>query len=97
MCIFILLWTLLLIIPGIIATYSYAMTFFIIADDPQAGALEAIGRSKEMMRGHRWKLFCLFLRFIGWSLLCLLTFGIGFLWLTPYMQTSLAHFYDDVR
>lgn len=56
---FILLWCLLLIIPGIIASYSYAMTFFIIADDPTVGPLQAITRSKEMMRGHRWKFFCL--------------------------------------
>jgi len=91
------LWTLLLIIPGIIAAYSYSMTFFIIADDPTVGANEAITRSKEMMVGNKWKLFCLYWRFFGWSLLCIFTLGIGYLWLVPYMQTTLAHFYEDVK
>lgn len=94
---FIYLWMLLLIIPGIIASFRYAMAFFIIADDPECGPLEAIGRSKEMMRGNKWKFFCLHWRFFGWSLLCLLTGGIGFLWLVPYMQTSFAAFYEDVK
>jgi len=97
MTIFIMLWSLLLIIPGIIASLSYAMTYFIIADDPTVEALQAITRSKEMMSGHRWKLFCLYWRFFGWAILCILTMGIGYLWLAPYMQTTLAHFYDDVR
>ena len=97
MILFILLWSLLLIIPGIIASYSYAMTYFVIADDATVGPLQAITRSKEMMRGKKWKLFCLFWRFFGWGLLCILTLGIGYLWLAPYMQTALAHFYDDVR
>ena len=94
---FIVLWTLLFIIPGIIATFRYAMAFFIIADDADCGPLEAISRSKEMMKGNKWKLFCLHWRFVGWALLAVfLTFGIGFLWLIPYMQTSFAKFYEDV-
>ncbi|MGB4100231.1 MAG: DUF975 family protein [bacterium] len=97
MLLFILLWTLLLIVPGIIASFSYAMTYFVIADDPTVGPLQAITRSKEMMRGNKWKLFCLGWRFFGWALLCILTLGIGFLWLAPYMNTTFAHFYDDVR
>ncbi len=97
MSMFIFLWTLLLIIPGIIATYAYSMTYFIIADDPSVKASEAIRRSKEMMRGNKWKLFYLYWRFFGWALLCILTLGIGFLWLGPYVQTSLAHFYYDVK
>ena len=94
---FTLLWFLLLIIPGIIMSYAYMMTFFVLADDPQVGPREAIRRSAEMMRGNKWKLFCLYCRFIGWSLLALLTCGIGFLWLMPYMQAATAHFYEDVR
>ena len=97
MVIFISLWTLLLIIPGIIAALSYAMTFYIIADDDSIGAMDAIDKSKEMMEGFKWKLFCLNLRFLGWGLLCLLTLGIGFLWLAPYIQVSLANFYLDVK
>ena len=95
---FIYLWTLLFIVPGIIAAFRYAMAFFIIADDEDCGALEAISRSKEMMKGNKWKLFCLCWRFFGWWLLAVFfTFGIGFLWLIPYIQTSLAKFYEDVK
>ncbi|MBM4152672.1 MAG: DUF975 family protein, partial [Kiritimatiellaceae bacterium] len=81
----------------IIALCAYSMTFYILAEDPTAGPLDAITRSKEMMRGHKWKYFCLSCRFIGWILLAICTLGIGFLWLGPYMQTTFAHFYDDVR
>ena len=94
--IFIFLWLLLLIIPGIIAALSYALTFYIIAENDSIGPLEAIRKSKEIMRGNKWKLFCLGCRFIGWYLLCVLTLGIGFLWLTPYMMISYAKFYDDL-
>ena len=87
----------MLIIPGIIAAYAYSMAFFIMADNPSVGALEAIRRSKAIMRGRKAKLFCLDLRFLGWGILCLLTLGIGFLWLVPYIQASHAHFYEDVR
>jgi uncharacterized membrane protein len=97
MLLFILLWTLLLIIPGIIAAISYSMTFYILADDNSIGAMDAINKSKKMMNGYKWKYFCLGLRFIGWTLLCVLTLGIGFLWLMPYMQVSMAKFYDDVK
>ena len=95
---FIFLWTLLLIIPGIIASFRYAMAFFIIADDEDCGPLEAIRRSKEMMKGNKWKFFCLHWRFVGWALLAtFFTFGLGYLWLVPYMQTSFAKFYEDVK
>ena len=97
MILFILLWTLLLIIPGIISGISYSMTFYILADDNSIGAMEAIDKSKKMMDGYKWKYFCLGLRFLGWALLCILTLGIGFLWLMPYMQVSMAKFYDDVK
>jgi uncharacterized membrane protein len=97
MVIFIILWMLLLIVPGIIAAISYAQTFYIIAEDKNIGAMEAIDKSKKMMYGYKWKYFCLGLRFIGWFLLCLLTAGIGFLWLAPYMQISYAKFYDDIK
>jgi uncharacterized membrane protein len=95
--VFVFLWLLLLIIPGIIAALSYSQTMYILADDPQIGALDAIRASKEMMRGKKWKFFCLGCRFIGWALLCLLTCGIGFIFLAPYAQTSVARFYDDAK
>lgn len=95
--IFIILWTLLLIIPGIVKSYSYAMTFYIIADDPSVGAVEAITRSRQIMDGNKFRLFCLYFRFIGWSLLCMLTLGIGLLWLIPYMNAAQAAFYEDIK
>lgn len=94
--IYILLWSLLLIIPGIIASYSYAMTEFILAEDPNLTASEAIARSKEMMCGNRWRLFCLQFSFIGWQILCVFTLGIGNLWLNPYIQTATAAFYREI-
>jgi uncharacterized membrane protein len=96
MGVFILLWGLLLIIPGIIAALRYSQTYYVIADDPAIGPLAAIRRSKAMMVGNKWKLFCLGLRFIGWGLLCVVTLGIGFLWIGPYMSVSFAKFYGDV-
>jgi uncharacterized membrane protein len=94
--IFVFLWALFLIIPGLIAAISYSMTFYLIADNDNVGPLEAIKKSKQMMYGYKWKYFCLGLRFLGWALLCILTLGIGFLWLIPYMNVSLAKFYDDL-
>lgn len=94
---FTFLWALLLIIPGIMKAFSYALTPYIIMDEPELTARQAITRSCEIMEGRRWKLFCLYLSFIGWGILSLLTFGIGFLWLVPYMNASIAAFYEDAR
>ena len=94
--VYVLLWSLLLIIPGIIASYSYKMTEFILAEHPELSGGEAITRSKEMMRGNRWRLFCMEFSFIGWELLCILTLGIGNLWLTPYKEAAKAAFYREV-
>ena len=97
MVLFIFLWMLLLIIPGIIAAIAYSQTFYILAEDDTIGSMDALKKSKEMMDGYKWKYFCLGLRFIGWTLLCILTLGIGFLWLSPYIQISYAKFYEDIK
>ena len=86
----------MLVVPGVIATYSYAMTDFILADNPELTATEALNKSKEMMIGNRWRLFCLQFSFIGWGILASLTFGIGNLFLTPYTETAVAAFYREV-
>ena len=86
----------LFIIPGIVATYSYAMTEFILAEHPELTASEAIAQSKEMMTGNRWRLFCLHISFIGWDILCAFTLGIGNLWLRPYKQAANAAFYREI-
>ena len=94
---FTFLWTLLLIVPGIMATFSYSMTFFIMADDPSIEPRDAIRKSRAMMYGHRMKLFFLSCRFIGWEILGILTLGIGFFWITPYLYVSFAKFYEDIK
>lgn len=97
MLLFIFLWMLLLIIPGIMAAIAYSMTFYILADDPSIKPMDAIDKSKKMMDGYKWKYFCLGLRFFGLALLCLLTLGIGFLWLFPYMYVTMANFYEYIK
>ncbi len=96
MTLFIFLWSLLLFVPGIIAAYRYAMAPYIMAQNPDVGIREAVNRSKEMMQGRKWKYFCLQLSFIGWSILCVFTLGIGALWLSPYMNAAAAAFYLDI-
>ncbi len=91
------LWLLLFIIPGIIAGYSYAMTPFILAENPELTASEAIALSKQMMNGHKGELFVLDLSFFGWILLCALSLNIGNLWLNPYRNAAYAAFYRELR
>lgn len=91
------LWTLLLIVPGIVKSYAYAMTPYILHDHPELSDVKAIHLSREMMYGHKAKLFLLHLSFIGWGILCLFTCGIGFLWLLPYVYSAQAAFYEDLR
>jgi uncharacterized membrane protein len=90
------LWSLLLVIPGLIKTYSYAMTPYLLRDNPTLGADALICKSMEMMNGHKMKLFLLDLSFIGWLLLGVLSFGIGLLWVIPYMYSARAAFYEDL-
>ncbi len=94
--IFTFLWTMLFIIPGIIAAYRYSQATMIMAENPEIGIMEAINRSKEMMVGNKWRLFCLQISFIGWSIACIFTCGIGYLWLTPYSKVATAAFYREV-
>lgn len=94
---FTFLWSLLLVIPGIIKAYSYSMAMYILAENPEIGALEAIDRSKAMMDGHKMELFVLNLSFIGWYLLCAVTFGIAAIWVTPYVSATTANFYNSIK
>lgn len=95
--IFTYLWMLLFIIPGIIAALRYSLAYFVLNDNPEMGAMEALRKSKELMQGQKGKLFLLYLSFIGWWFLSMFTLFIGLLWLAPYMQVSLANFYEDVK
>lgn len=95
--IFVTLWSLLFVIPGIIASYSYSMSYYILKDNPGMDANEARKASIEMMKGHKWQLFCLEFSFIGWIILSILTFGILTLWVGPYMETAKAAFYEELK
>lgn len=91
------LWMLLLVIPGIIKFYSYAMTDYILKDHPELSNNAAIEKSMAMMDGNKMKLFLLDLSFIGWAILCLFTLGIGYFFLQPYVQSAHAAFYEDLK
>ncbi len=93
---FVFLWSLLFIIPGIIAGLSYAMVPFILSENPDMAPMDALRLSKEMMRGNKWRLFCLNFSFIGWRLLCILTCGVGFAFLNPYIAQAHASFYREL-
>ena len=94
---FTILWSLLLVIPGIIKSYSYAMTSFILKGEPEMKNNAAIEKSMAMMEGNKMKLFMLDLSFIGWAILCIFTLGIGLLFLQPYVAISRAAFYEDLK
>lgn len=94
--IFIALWSILFVIPGIVKSYSYSMSYFILIDNPDMDANEARKRSMAMMQGYKWRLFCLDLSFIGWMLLTLLTFGILSFWVIPYTGVARAEFYEEL-
>ena len=91
------LWSLLLVVPGVIKYYSYAMTDYILKEEPEMKNNAAIEKSMAMMENNKMKLFLLDLSFIGWALLAIVTFGIGFLFLQPYIQVSRAAFYEDLK
>ena len=84
------LWTLLLVIPGIVKTYSYAMTPYIMAEHPSLTANEAITESRRIMDGNKWRLFCLDFSFIGWELLCALPLYAGYFLILRYFSGSEA-------
>ncbi len=94
--IFIFLWSLLFVIPGIIKSFSYSMAGYIMVENPEITAKEAMTISMDMMRGNKFRLFCLSFSFFGWALLACLTLGIGFIWLTPYMNASYTAFYNEI-
>lgn len=97
MSLFVILWTLLLIIPGIIKALAYSQAFYILADDRDIGVMEALEKSQKMMRGAKGKLFLMGINFAILGILCLFTLGIGYLWLVPWMNTVTANFYEDLK
>lgn len=97
MLLIVVIGTLFLIIPGIILSLGLSMTYFILAENPALSPVDALKESWEMMKGHKMDLFVLGLALFGLSILCLFTFGIGFLWLAPYSQTCFVKFYEELK
>ena len=95
--VFTFLWTLLFYIPGIIKSYSYSMAFYVLADNPEMTAREALRESKEIMKGHKWELFVIYLSFILWHLLAIATLGIAYIYVGPYMSATVANFYQKIK
>ena len=91
------LWTLLLYIPGIVKSIAYSMSFYILAENKGKSARECIRESVEMTNGHKWELFVLGLSFIGWMFLGVITFGIGYIWIGPYMQATYTNAYKLLK
>lgn len=93
---YVFLWSLLFVIPGIIKTYSYAMAPYILAENPDMSASEAINVSRQLMDGNKWRLFCLQISFLGWEILAALTCGLGSIPLEAYMSSAMAAFYREI-
>ena len=95
--IFVLLWCLLLVIPGIIMAYAYSQSFRILCENPEMSPMECIKESKRIMKGRKMDLFVLQLSFIGWILLVCVTFGIAAIYVYPYMQLAETNFYHRIK
>jgi uncharacterized membrane protein len=94
--VFTFLWTLLFIIPGIVKSYSYSMAIYLSTDHPDWDWNRCITESRALMKGKKWKLFCLDFSFVGWYIVGALCFAVGVLWVTPYHQTARATFYNEL-
>jgi uncharacterized membrane protein len=97
MMLWIVLWALLLVIPGIIKAFAYSMSFYIIAENPAVKVTDALKISMKMTNGFKGDIFVFMLSFLGWMLLCILTLGIGFIWLFPYLFTSFTGLYLKLK
>lgn len=95
--VFTFLWSLLFVIPGIVKAYSYSMAFYILAENPEMTAREALQESKEIMNGRKMELFILQLSFILWILLATVTFGIAAIYVVPYQTCTVANFYQKIK
>lgn len=95
--VFVFLWSLLFIIPGIIAALSYSMVYFVKLDNPDMSEIDALKRSKEIMNNHKLDYLVLLLSFIGWQILSILTFGILSFYVTPYMELTICNFYNEIK
>jgi len=97
MGIFVLLWTLLLIVPGVMKAISYMFAPYILAENHEVGVMEALDLSKKMTDGHKMDLFVLSLSFVLWVLLCMVTGGIAIVYVGPYMQATMMNAYNELK
>lgn len=95
--IFTFLWSCLFIIPGIIKSFAYSMAYYVLADNPELTAREALAKSQQIMKGHKLDLFILELSFIGWYFLVGITFGLAAIYVVPYMSATTANFYNSIK
>lgn len=95
--VYLLLWGFLFVIPAIVKSYSYSMSFYILKENPDMDPNEAITKSRQMMDGNKWRLFSLYFSYIGWFILSMFTFGILMLWIAPKMQIATYEFYLDLK
>lgn len=95
--VFTFLWSLLLIVPGIIKALSYSMSFYIMAENPDMTALESLNESKRIMEGHKWEFFVLLLSFILWDLLGVITAGLAYIYVAPYKSVTIADYYNSIK
>lgn len=95
--VFVFLWTLLLVVPGIIKTYAYSMAWFVLAENPDMSAREALKESERIMKGHKLDYFVLQLSFILWGLLTCVTLGLAAFYVAPYQQLTFTNFYHNIK
>ena len=95
--VFVALWSMLFIIPGIIAGYRYRFALYNLCENPELGVMDALNMSKAQTKGYKLDLFVLDLTFIGWSLLCGLTLGILSIWITPYIQQTDLGYFEAIK
>ena len=97
MAVFIALWSMLLIVPGIIAAYRYRFALYNLCENPELGVMDALSMSKQQTRGYKLDLFVLDVTFLGWNLLCVLTAGILSIWITPYIQQTDLGYFEAIK
>lgn len=94
---FTILWTMLLIVPGIIKSFAYSMAPYILAENPEMKVMDSIKESQRIMEGHKMELFLLYLSFFWWMLLCVFTLGIMYIYVYPYIQATIVNFYNSIK
>lgn len=91
------LWSMLFVIPGIVKSFAYSMAPYVLAENPTMTAREALRISKEITKGHKFEIFVLQLSFFWWHLLGMITFGLAYIYVVPYIHATMANFYNSIK